>query len=118
MHAILLSQREMAKEDSNGSAVTEETPVDCKSHTAFESIESAQEYLSLLAQTVLEAKQEIESDISSKGSSEKTRRVEALRTVLYNLEKLDRHLKASRRLLNDLRTLRRLLHQERQLKAA
>jgi len=33
--------------------------------------------------------------------------------VLYKLEKLEQHLKVSGRLLNDLRTLRRLLLEER-----
>jgi hypothetical protein len=37
--------------------------------------------------------------------------------VFYNLEKLAQHLKAGSRILNDLRTLRRLLMQERQPKA-
>jgi hypothetical protein len=39
--------------------------------------------------------------------------LEAVRLALYKLEKLEQHIKASRRLLNDLRTLRRLLFEER-----
>jgi len=39
--------------------------------------------------------------------------LQALRLVLYKLEKLEQHIRASRRLLNDLRTLRRLLLDER-----
>jgi hypothetical protein len=85
-----------------------------KEQAAFECIESAQEYLALLAQTVLEAKQDNELDIDSKASTGRLRHVEALRMISYNLEKLERHVKMSRRILNDLRTLRRLLHQERQ----
>ena len=46
------------------------------------------------------------------------RRLEALRLVLYKLERLEHHLKASCLELNDLRTLRRLLLQERALMAA
>ena len=40
------------------------------------------------------------------------RHVEALRLIGYNLEKLAHHIKVSRRILNDLRMLRRILHQE------
>jgi hypothetical protein len=91
-----------------------EVLVECKAQAAFESIESAQEYLALLAQTVLEAKKDNDIDIDSRATTESPRHVEALRMISYNLEKLERHVKMSRRILNDLRTLRRLLHQERQ----
>jgi hypothetical protein len=43
-----------------------------------------------------------------------TRRLEALQLVAYKLERLARHVDSSHRLLNDLRTLRRLLLGERQ----
>ena len=43
--------------------------------------------------------------------SARPRRVEALRLIGYNLEKLASHLKTSRRILNDLRMLRRILQQ-------
>jgi hypothetical protein len=36
--------------------------------------------------------------------------LEALHLIGYNLEKLTHHLKASRRILNDLRMLRRILY--------
>jgi len=39
--------------------------------------------------------------------------VGVLRVVDYNLEKLQRHLSVSGRTLNDLRSLRRLIHEER-----
>lgn len=42
-----------------------------------------------------------------------SRHADALRTALYNLHKLDQHIRISRRMLNDLRTLRRLIGQER-----
>jgi hypothetical protein len=79
---------------------------------AFESIESAQEYLGLLAQVVLESQQAVQADIQGKADSGSPRHVEALRLIGYNLEKLAHHIKASRRILNDLRMLRRILHQE------
>lgn len=42
-----------------------------------------------------------------------SRHVDALRIALYNLHKLDQHICMSRRVLNDLRTLRPLIGQER-----
>lgn len=79
------------------------------SQTAFDTIESAQEFLGLLREAVDESKLTTESDIKQ----EDGRNLDALRIVLYKLEKLEQHLKASGRLLNDLRTLRRLLLEER-----
>jgi hypothetical protein len=75
----------------------------------FESIESAQEYFGLLAQVVLESQQAIEADIQANGDPGSSRRVEALRLIAYNLDKVANHIKATRRILNDLRMLRRLL---------
>ena len=51
----------------------------------------------------------IERDIAEAVSTEQPRRVDALRLVDYKLKPLKDHLSASRRLLNDLRMLRRLL---------
>lgn len=84
--------------------------------TPFDNIEGAQEYLALLAQAVDEARQNADSDILAEGES-KSRRVDALRLVLYKLEKLEQHIRLSRRLLNDLRSLRRLLLDERAVAA-
>ena len=87
-----------------------------ESETPFDSIEGAQEYIKLLGQTVLEAKQGVQADLAAGGVGD-SKQMEALRLVFYNLEKLSQHLKAGSRILNDLRTLRRLLMQERQPKA-
>jgi hypothetical protein len=87
--------------------------VEYKFDTPFDNIESAQEYLRLLSEALGEAKQTTESDIAREINSPMPRRRDALRLVLYKLEKLEQHIKASRRLLNDLRTLRRLLVEER-----
>jgi hypothetical protein len=86
-----------------------------ESETPFDSIEGAQDYLKLLNQTVLEAKQAVQADLNG-GADPK--QLEALRLVFYNLEKLTQHLKAGSRILNDLRSLRRLLFQERGPKVA
>jgi hypothetical protein len=87
--------------------------VDYKSETPFDSIESAQEYLSLLAQEVEEAKQNVEADLADAMNSAETRRLDALRLVIFKLDKLAHQVKNSRRILNDLRTLRRVMNGER-----
>jgi hypothetical protein len=84
--------------------------------TQFDTIESAQEFLALLREAVEEAKGNADADIATEVAS--ARRVDALRLVTFKLEKLDQHVRASCRLLNDLRTLRRLLLEERSEPAA
>ena len=79
----------------------------------FESVEEAQEYLLLLAEAVLECRQEVDGDIQRSTRDAQTRRTEAFQVVAYKLDKLHGNLKNSLRLLNDLRTLRRLLLEER-----
>jgi len=81
--------------------------------TPFDHIESAQEYVTLLAQAVEEAIASIEEECAVAVSEKATRREQALRMVAFKLTKLDGHFKESRRILNDLRTLRRLLLAER-----
>jgi len=79
----------------------------------FESIESAHEFVALLAETVRQAKQDVEADVQRESSSGSPRHLDALRTALYSMEKLEQHMNKSRRILNDLRSLRRLLFEER-----
>jgi hypothetical protein len=81
--------------------------------TTFDSIESAQEFVGLLTEAVVEAKRDIEADVLRESGWKDRRRQEALRLALYNLEKLAIHMNKSRRVLNDLRSLRRLLLEER-----
>jgi hypothetical protein len=81
--------------------------------TPFDSIENSQQYIRLLAEIVAEAKRDIDDEIILSALRMSERRVQALRVVEYNLEKLQRYLSSSRRTLNDLRSLRRLLHGER-----
>ena len=78
--------------------------------TPFDSVENAHEYIHLLVEAIAEAKSEIAADLDA---AKPDRRVEALRIVQFKLDKLERHLTTSSRLLNDLRTLRRLLFDER-----
>jgi hypothetical protein len=83
--------------------------------TPFDSIEGAHQYVSLLAEALEEARIAIQRDADIAGQTKGTeRRVEALRVVDYKLNQLGEHLAATRRILNDLRTLRRLLLAERQ----
>ena len=81
--------------------------------TPFDNIESAQEYLALLAQAIDEAVAAIEEESALAASEKAARREEALRLVAFKLAKLGGHIKESRRILNDLRTLRRLMLAER-----
>jgi hypothetical protein len=81
----------------------------------FDSIESAQQFVGLLAEAIEEAGQEVETDITRAGTAGDDRRKQALQLVSYNLSRLSVHITTSRRILNDLRTLRRLLLQERVL---
>lgn len=77
----------------------------------FDSLESAHDFVTLLAESVAEAKRELERDVQRELAS--SARSDALRVALYNLEKLELHVNRTSRLLNDLRTLRRLLFEER-----
>ena len=79
----------------------------------FDSVENAHDYVRLLVEAIVEAKSEIAADLETAAPAQPERRVEALRLVQFKLDKLEKHLESSSRLLNDLRTLRRLLFDER-----
>jgi hypothetical protein len=79
----------------------------------FDSIESAHSFLTLLRENVAEAKQELETDVQRASNSDTSRRLDALRIAAYKVEKLEFHLTRTSRILNDLRSLRRLLFEER-----
>src|SRR5271165_2505181 len=83
----------------------------------FGSIEDAHDFMTLMAQTVFETKLEIEADVQRESSSNYPRRAEALKLTLYTLSRLEFHMQRSQRILNDLRTLRRLLFEERTVAA-
>jgi hypothetical protein len=85
------------------------------SETPFDNIESSHQYVSLLAEAIKEALSEVEADIAMAGADGASRRREALQLVHFNLTKLNGHMTAGSRILNDLRTLRRLLLDERSL---
>ncbi|MFY9845241.1 MAG: hypothetical protein WA718_12570 [Terriglobales bacterium] len=81
--------------------------------TPFDSVENAHEYVRLLLEAIAEAKTEIAADLDAAAPAKVERRVQALQVVQFKLDKLEQHLQSSSRLLNDLRTLRRLLLEER-----
>lgn len=81
--------------------------------TPFDNIEGSHEYVALLAEALAEARRDVEAEIALANRDGAERRKEALILVSYNLAKLNLHITTSRRILNDLRTLRRLLLEER-----
>ena len=87
--------------------------VNYQPETPFDNIESALEYVNQLLEAAREARDQIQTEILRAANPQLARRKEALQLVQYKLEKLSSHVAASRRILNDLRMLRRLLLEER-----
>jgi len=81
--------------------------------TPFDSIENTQEYFGLLSEALIDVQGQIEDDIRREGDASASRRLEALRVVLFKLQKLQENVNSSGRLLNDLRMLRRILLKEK-----
>lgn len=84
-----------------------------QAETPFDSIEGSHEYVALLADALDEARRDVEAEVATAERDGAERRKEALLLVSYNLAKLNLHITTSRRILNDLRSLRRLLLAER-----
>lgn len=83
--------------------------------TPFDSVESTHEYVELMVESIEEAQREVDADIVLAVQNGVQRREQALRLVAHNLNRLHFHTVRSRRILNDLRSLRRLLQQEREV---
>jgi hypothetical protein len=79
----------------------------------FDSIESAHDFLDLLAATVLDATKDIREHHQTALCDGQERRARATELALFKLKILTCQLYKSRRALNDLRMIRRLLHDER-----
>jgi hypothetical protein len=79
----------------------------------FESIESAREFMDLLQDAVQEALRDVEELRASAANDVQGRREQAVLLVLHKLKQLSVSTHKSQRILNDLRTLRRLLFDER-----
>jgi len=85
--------------------------------TPFDSIEGSYQYVDLLAEAIAEARRDVDDEVKLADQENAERRKQALMLVSYNLTKLEKNITSSRRILNDLRTLRRLLLAERQMEA-
>jgi hypothetical protein len=88
--------------------------VDAPPELPFDTVDGAHEYVRLLAEAIAEAEASIQEDLATAREQGAARRVEALQIVAFKLEKLRVHVTSSRRILNDLRSLRRLLLSERE----
>jgi len=84
-----------------------------REETPFDNIESAQEFVELLIETIEESRRDVDADIALSEGNRSGRSKKALQLVSANLTKLSQYMTSSRRILNHLRTLRRLLLQER-----
>jgi hypothetical protein len=75
----------------------------------FDSIESAQDFMGLLSEAIEEAIRDVEDDRKAGEKEGQERRVQALNLALYKLKSLNEHVDKGRRILKDLRSIRRLL---------
>lgn len=110
---IVARKRASPAIDFTMNAKAQPFPISHRPETPFDSIENAQDYLHLLLETIVDSRNDIADDIRGAEQAKSERRLEALRLVQYKLEKLEQHLRSGSRTLNDLRTLRRLLLEER-----
>jgi len=83
--------------------------------TPFATIESAQQFVKLLIEAIEESRRDVDADIASSERNRSKRNKQALHLVSTNLAKLSQCMTTSRRILNHLKTLRRLLLEERRL---
>ncbi len=83
--------------------------------TPFDNIESAEQFVELLIEAIKESRRDVDAEIALAETNRSGRSKKALQLVSGNLAKLSQHMTTSRRILNHLKTLRRLLLQERQL---
>jgi hypothetical protein len=79
----------------------------------FESIESAQEYMNVLAEIILDVMKDLSRDRQIALLDNQERRAQALELAIFKLKMLCCYVHKSRRMLNDLRILRRLIMNER-----
>jgi len=79
----------------------------------FDSIESAYDFMNVLAETILDANKDLHRDHVIAVRDGQTRRARAIELALFKTKTLSCHVHKSRRALNDLRTIRRLILNER-----
>jgi len=78
----------------------------------FSTIESTQEFLSILSDKIDEVFDEARRELSACTVCQQMERVQAWQLVLYTIKKLSSHVANSRKLMNDLDTLRGLLDRQ------
>ena len=83
--------------------------------TPFDNFESAEQFVKLLIEAIEESRRDVDADIALAEGNRSGRSKKALQLVSANLAKLSQNMATSRRILNHLRTLRRLLLRERRL---
>jgi len=79
----------------------------------FDSIESAHEFIVLLEESIAEAVRDVKDHLRDANAAKDERRAEALTLAIFKMNQLSGFTQKSRRILNDLRTIRRLLFHER-----
>jgi hypothetical protein len=79
----------------------------------FDTIEGAHEYMNILASTALEVTSALNRDHDIALRAGDTRRAQAIDLAMFKLKMLNCYVFKSRRMLNDLRILRRLILNER-----
>ena len=82
----------------------------------FDSIESAQEFMRVLAYTTLDSMKDLSADQLAAVQDGEPRRAQAIALAIFKMKTLNCHIHKSRIILNDLRTVRRLILNERQPK--
>ena len=78
----------------------------------FHSIESAHEFMILLADVITNAQGELQALLLDATNASDERRRQALRLALFKISQLELHTRKSRRILNDLGLIRSLLVRE------
>lgn len=79
----------------------------------FDSIESAHDFMNVLAETILDTMTDLNRDRQAATGDGQDRRAQAIELAQYKLKLLSCHVHKSRRILNDLRLVRRLMFDER-----
>jgi hypothetical protein len=82
----------------------------------FDSIESAQDFMKVLADTILDSMTDLNRDRQVAIEDGQERQAQAIELAIFKLKTLNCHVHKSRIILNDLRTVRRLILNERQPK--
>jgi hypothetical protein len=75
----------------------------------FNNLDAAHEYVGLLLEAVQQTRGDVALDLAAARTDGHLRRSEALQLVAWKLERLEQQLEGSRRVMNDLRRLRKLL---------